>query len=112
MFAQGSTQVVEPGKSRDHTERMLPRFGVALQNLPNGAAIAGPQSPEGAEISVRGDPSSAAVVVAPAALVAGASVPLDHVGLNPTRSGFFSLLEAVGARVGVQQAPGKGPGQG
>jgi len=108
MFAQGSTQVVEPGKSRDHTERMLPRFGVALQNLPNGAAIAGPQSPEGAEISVPGDPSSAAFIMAAAALVAGSSVRLDNVGLNPTRSGFFSLLQAMGARVDIQHDAGKG----
>src|SRR5690625_4878181 len=101
MFAQGSTQVVEPGKSRDHTERMLPRFGVALQNLPNGAAIAGPQSPEGAEISVPGDPSSAAFIMASAALGAGSSVRLDNVGLNPTRSGVFSLLQSMGARVDI-----------
>lgn len=108
MFAQGPTRVIEPGKSRDHTERMLPQFGVAAQRLSNGAAITGPQSLKGAEISVPGDPSSAAFIMAAAALVAGSSVQLDNVGLNPTRSGFFSLLQAMGARVDIQHDASEG----
>src|SRR5690625_3698550 len=103
MFAQGSTRVIEPGHSRDHTERMLPRFGVAAQRLPNGAAITGPQSLKGAEISVPGDPSSAAFIMAAAALVAGSSVQLDNVGLNPTRSGFFSLLRSEIGRASCRE---------
>jgi 3-phosphoshikimate 1-carboxyvinyltransferase len=81
LFADGPVSVIEPGKSRDHTERLL-----------RGLAV-----PAG--IMVPGDVSSAAFWVAAALIVAGSEVRIRGVGLNPTRSGFLDILRRMGAEV-------------
>ncbi|NBD96391.1 MAG: 3-phosphoshikimate 1-carboxyvinyltransferase [Gammaproteobacteria bacterium] len=102
MFAEGETVVVEPGVSRDHTERMLPAFGVSLHNAEPGVAVRGGQVLSGARIDVPGDLSSAAFALAAGLLVEGSGLALDGVGLNPTRSGFVDIVRAMGASIGIE----------
>lgn len=101
LFAEGETVVVEPGVSRDHTERMLPAFGVNLHDGQPGVAVRGGQALSAARVQVPGDLSSAAFVVAAGLLVGRSGIELDGVGLNPTRSGFVDIVRAMGAKIDI-----------
>lgn len=84
LFADGETVVREPELSRDHTERMLAWLG---------------RPPQARPIRVPGDLSSAAFMMGAAMLVPGSEVTVVGVGVNPTRTGFLDVLEAMGAQV-------------
>jgi 3-phosphoshikimate 1-carboxyvinyltransferase len=111
LFADGPVAVVEPGRSRDHTERLFGACGVEVrvEDLAGGAArrrvgITPPGRLEvPAEIVVPGDISSAAFWVAAALVVPGSEVRIRGVGLNPTRSGFLDILRKMGAEVEVAE---------
>jgi 3-phosphoshikimate 1-carboxyvinyltransferase len=101
LSASGTTTVVEPMATRDHTERALPTFGLCCRVDGLAVSIDGGQrleAPNGV-LTVPGDPSSAAVWAAAAAALPGSSVTLASVGLNPHRLGFLSALERLGAIV-------------
>jgi 3-phosphoshikimate 1-carboxyvinyltransferase len=97
LFAEGSTTVVEGAPSRDHTERMLRRARVPFERDGLRSTVAQVDEFELDEITVPGDPSSAAFVVAAATLVQGSRVVIKDVGLNWTRTGFFRIAERMGA---------------
>ncbi len=101
IHANGRTTVCEPYPSRDHTERMLPAFGVGVERRGTCATVEGPARLEGCELSVPGDPSSAAFMVAAAVMVQGSDVILRDVALNETRTGFVRVLERMGASIEV-----------
>jgi 3-phosphoshikimate 1-carboxyvinyltransferase len=108
LRAQGRTKVTEPAASRDHTERMLPEFGVPveLDAAAHSAVLQGPAVPQAiASFAVPRDPSSAAFLVAAALLVPGSSIRLPGVSLNPTRAGFLRVLERMGASLEVMPFP-------
>ncbi len=112
LYAGGPCRVVEPGSSRDHTERMLAHLGAPVRSLPGGIVESDPSSWDrrllASEIAVPGDPSSAAFLLA-AALVAGADrVRVRGVCVNPTRTGFLDALAGMGARVSRRE--GEPPG--
>ncbi|RFF30908.1 3-phosphoshikimate 1-carboxyvinyltransferase [Wenzhouxiangella sediminis] len=102
LFAEGETVVVEPGVSRDHTERMLPAFGVGLHDGEPGVAVSGGQVLSGTRIKVPGDLSSAAFALAAGLLVGGSAIQLEGIGLNPTRSGFVDIVRHMGAQVAIE----------
>jgi 3-phosphoshikimate 1-carboxyvinyltransferase len=104
LRANGTTRVREPIASRDHTERMLGHMGVRLERFDDGVAVAGGQTLRGAEVPLPGDPSSAAFLIAAALLVPGSEVRIRDVGKNPTRAGFLTIIERMGARVAVENA--------
>ncbi len=97
--AKGRTLVTEPAPSRDHTERMLPAFGVEVGRdlATNTVWVDGPVIPRATSFSVPGDPSSAAFIVAAALLVPASSVRVENVSFNPTRLGFMDVLMRMGA---------------
>lgn len=95
LNAEGETVVVEPGISRDHTERMLPAFGASLQGRMPGIAVRGGQRLVGTRCDVPGDLSSAAFIIAAALLVGGSRIVINPVGLNPTRDGFLRVVEQM-----------------
>ncbi len=99
LFADGETVIHEPGPSRDHTERMLRWFGVQVESDGPRVRLAGGQSlharPE--PLVIPGDFSSAAFPLVAATLVPGSNVVLENVGVNPTRTGLYDLLAAMGA---------------
>lgn len=101
LRAAGATIVLEPAASRDHTERLLPAFGVGVERdtAALSASVGDPVSLCATDVAVPGDPSSAAFLVGAAALVPGSDVVLPEVALNPTRTGFLRVLERMGADV-------------
>jgi 3-phosphoshikimate 1-carboxyvinyltransferase len=101
LYADGRTRVRSPGPSRDHTERMLRTLGASLDVADDGLQVAldGPQTLTGAELEVPGDFSSAAFFLVAGCLGPGEGLMLENVGVNPTRTGLLTILEAMGARV-------------
>jgi 3-phosphoshikimate 1-carboxyvinyltransferase len=110
LFADGSVTVTEPGRSRDHTERLLKACGVevtieevcgelrrVMVEPPGTLRVPG-------EIKVPGDFSSAAFWVAAALVVPGSEVRVHKVGLNPTRTRFLDILNRMGAEVEIRGA--------
>jgi 3-phosphoshikimate 1-carboxyvinyltransferase len=110
MMASGSTTVVEPAPSRDHTERFLRRAGVPFTEEEGHGArmtIAQVDELELDPVKVPGDPSSAAFLVAAAILVSGSRAVVSDVCLNWTRTGFLRIAERMGAViVGDLEPPG------
>lgn len=104
LHASGGVCVTEPAPSRDHTERLLPAYGVVVKVDPSRhrASLCGPQRLNAADIVVPGDPSSAAFLVVAALLVPGSDVAVSGVSLNPTRIGFMRVLERMGANLEVR----------
>ena len=96
LYARGRTVVREPHLSRDHTERMLPAFGVELAG---DRAVTGGGRLQGAHVAVPGDISSAAFFLVAAALVPGSDLVLRNVGLNATRDGIVRVLQDMGADI-------------
>ncbi|HZV85502.1 MAG TPA: 3-phosphoshikimate 1-carboxyvinyltransferase [Brevundimonas sp.] len=105
LNASGDTVVYEPIPSRDHTERMLPGFGVDIRvaGLDDCVAIrlAGGQTLSGSTVSVPGDPSSAAFPLAAGLIVPGSEVMVEGVMLNPLRTGLFETWREMGADLTV-----------
>jgi len=102
--AAGETIIDIPGPARDHGERMLAAAGarIASEPLRDGGRqvrVAGGATLAAGTLRVPGDLSSAAFFLAGAAAVPGARVTAHGVGLNPTRTGFLDVLEAMGAAV-------------
>jgi 3-phosphoshikimate 1-carboxyvinyltransferase len=97
--ATGTTTVVEPAPTRDHTERMLPLFGARVERDGDGVRVEGPARLHAADVTVPGDLSAAAFLLVAAVLVPGSDVLLRGVGVNPTRTAFLDLLARAGAPV-------------
>lgn len=99
LFCDGTTTVVQPATTRDHTERMLEGFGLTLGGEGNVISIDGGQLPKGRDFHVPGDISSAAFWVVAAAARPGAKLIIRRVGLNPTRTAILDVVERMGATV-------------
>ncbi len=99
MQVEGETRIFEPHLSRDHSERMLRYFGVAVQQLPGGAQVTGPVNLQGREVEVPGDISSAAFFLVAALITPGSELLLKNVGVNPTRSGIIDILRQMGGHI-------------
>ena len=102
LLAEGPTTVVEPTPTRDHTERMLATFGAPIRRDGDRVSVTA-AALRGHEVRVCGDISSAAFLLAAAAGMPGSELTIEHVGLNPTRTGFLDVLRALGAEVDVRQ---------
>ncbi len=105
LFAEGETTVTEPKATRDHTERMLPLFGQAVERIdalkvslkPSGKLTA----PE-ATVMIPADPSSATFFAVAASLVAGSDVLLNSIGINPRRDGWRRVLADMQAELKLE----------
>ena len=102
LAAQGETVLIEPGPSRDHTERLLPAFGVELEQSGPKLRLRGGQQLHGGRFHVPGDLSSAAFMLAAGLLVPGSELCVDNVGINPSRDGVLRILEMMGADISWQ----------
>ncbi len=103
LHAGGTTKVNEPVATRNHTEIALAEFGAGISTKNGTIEIEGGRPLRGKEFHVPGDLSSAAFLAAAALCVPNSRIELKNVGLNPTRSGFLSLLQQMGAKVLVAQ---------
>ena len=102
LHADGKTRVTEPFKSRDHTELLLPAYGVAVETNAMTTGIQGGQQLLASDCSVPGDPSSAAFLLVAAALIEGSAVTINDVLLNPTRTGFIDVMRRMGADIEIK----------
>ena len=101
---EGRLTYTEPVLSRDHTERMLGAMGVQLVRSqdPSGAhtiQLDGPQTPQAIDVDVPGDISSAAFFLVAGSIVAGSEIVVEHVGVNPSRTGVLDVLVDMGADI-------------
>lgn len=102
LNAPGTTTVIEPEPTRDHTENMLRHFGASVEVEKTKAGgriirLAGQPEFRPATIAVPGDPSSAAFPMVAALIVPGSEITLQNVGMNPLRTGVFTTLQEMGA---------------
>ena len=113
LAAPGETTVIEREATRDHTERMGRAFGadIRTQAQPNGEThitVKGEVELTGRDITVPGDPSSAAFLAAAAVIVPGSDVTIRGVLVNPTRTGFYTTLKEMGGDVSFTNAREEG----
>ncbi|PLR82782.1 3-phosphoshikimate 1-carboxyvinyltransferase [Bacillus canaveralius] len=101
LQAEGETSVIEPSKTRDHTERMLQQFGGNVDIDGLSVKVTGGQQLKAVNIDVPGDVSSAAFFLVAAAITPNSELVLHNVGLNPTRTGILDVLEQMGADIKI-----------
>ena len=116
LYAEGKTCVTEPAVTRDHTERMLKAFGCHVEtgaSIEKGATasestigasticITGPAKLIASDIDVPADISSAAFFMVGASIAANSDIILQHVGVNPTRTGVIDILKLMGADISL-----------
>lgn len=101
LQAQGTTRVIQPQPSRDHTERLLRHFGAAVGDESGCIAVDGGVELTGGRVQVPGDLSAAAFLLVAASVVPESLVVIRDVGMNPTRTGIIQVLEMMGASVEV-----------
>jgi 3-phosphoshikimate 1-carboxyvinyltransferase len=93
LYCDGETTVVEPGKSRDHTERMLRASGVDVRTDGKKVSVTGIAKLTPLDMTVPGDFSSAAFFIVAGLLVPGSEVLIKNVGINTTRTGLLDILQ-------------------
>lgn len=106
LEADGETVLIEPERSRDHTERMLGAFGAAIDEVEVGGVMhprVRASKLTAANIYVPGDPSSAAFPAAAALIVAKSEVRIEDVLVNPLRLGFYETLLEMGAKLSYEE---------
>lgn len=102
LYAEGITRITEPAPTRDHTERMLEGFGYPLRrDSERTVALYGGGRLTGTTIDVPADISSAAFFLVGASIAPGSDLVLEHVGVNPTRTGVIDILRLMGANIEV-----------
>jgi 3-phosphoshikimate 1-carboxyvinyltransferase len=99
LAADGITTVEEPAQTRDHTERLLREFGAPVERSGNKLSIQGGAELHSCQLFVPGDISSAVFFIAAAVALPGSDLLIRDVGLNPTRTGFLTALQTMGAEI-------------
>ena len=103
LFAAGQTAVVEPIRTRDHSELALRAFGAELYQQGNEARIAGGQRLQAIEAVIPGDISSAAFFLCAAGLFPGSQLMIEDLLMNPTRARLLDILILMGIGISVTQ---------
>jgi len=99
MLAHGVTTIREPVKTRDHTERMLAAFNAGLRYEGNSITVMPEPGMTGQQVCVPGDISSAAFFIVMASILPGSDLLIQHVGVNPTRTGMIDVLRSMGGAI-------------
>jgi len=99
LYAEGTTTVTEPHKSRDHTETMLAGFGCDVEVNGLQVSVKGLPQLKGQRIQVPADISSAAFLMVLGLCHTDADFVLQNVSINPTRDGVIKILQAMGGRL-------------
>ncbi len=107
LFAEGTTKITEPRKSRDHTERLFRHFGIPVREEGSSVVLQGRSVgqvgrigwPGAKELTVAGDLSAAAFFLVGATIVPGSDVTITGVGVNSTRTGLLEILREMGADI-------------
>jgi 3-phosphoshikimate 1-carboxyvinyltransferase len=96
LRAEGEVEVIEPARSRDHSENMLTAFGCDVIREGDSIRLGAKRALKAAPVAVPGDPSSAAFPLVAALLVPGSEVKVRAVMVNPLRTGLFETLREMG----------------
>lgn len=103
LHAAGETTVIEKEATRDHTERMLRFFGADVRTIEKDGltriTVKGHAELAGRDVTVPGDPSSAAFLACAGLIVPGSDITIEGVLVNPTRTGLYTTLQAMGGDV-------------
>lgn len=99
LYAEGKTQVIEPAPTRDHTERMLRGFGYDVNSNGREITLKGGGHLQGGKLEVPADISSAAFYMVAACIAKDSDLCIEHVGVNPTRTGIIDILRLMGADI-------------
>lgn len=102
LYAEGKTTVTEPAPTRDHTERMLRGFGYSVSVDGATASVESGGKLKATHIEVPADISSAAFFLVAASIAEGSELVLEHVGINPTRTGVIDILRLMGADIRLE----------
>ncbi|KRV81732.1 bifunctional prephenate dehydrogenase/3-phosphoshikimate 1-carboxyvinyltransferase [Pseudomonas citronellolis] len=102
LYAAGETSVTEPAPTRDHTERMLRGFGYPVEVEGSTAKVESGHKLSATNIEVPADISSAAFFLVAASIAEGSEIVLEHVGINPTRTGVIDILKLMGADITLE----------
>ncbi|OCR26298.1 3-phosphoshikimate 1-carboxyvinyltransferase [Pseudomonas syringae] len=102
LYAEGKTSVIEPAPTRDHTERMLRGFGYPVSVDGSVVSVESGGGLTATRIEVPADISSAAFFMVAASITEGADLLLEHVGINPTRTGVIQILRLMGADITLE----------
>ncbi|MGB7931885.1 MAG: 3-phosphoshikimate 1-carboxyvinyltransferase [Gammaproteobacteria bacterium] len=101
LYASGTTCISEPAPTRDHTERMLAGMGYPLQRASGRVCLEGGNALQGITIDIPADISSTAFFLVGASIAPGSDLVLEHVGMNPTRTGIIDILMRMGADIRI-----------
>ena len=99
LYADGETVVREPAPTRDHSERMLRAFGCEVESTDSVIRMRGRQTLTACDVEVPADVSSAAFFMVAASIAPASDITLQHVGINPTRTGVIDILRLMGAEI-------------
>jgi 3-phosphoshikimate 1-carboxyvinyltransferase len=102
LYAEGTTEVIEPHPTRDYTERMLRAFGWPIEFSPGHAKLEGGHRLRATDVAVPADFSSAAFFLVAASIQPGSTLRLPAVGLNPRRTGLLEALRLMGADIHIE----------
>ncbi|MGH8352938.1 MAG: bifunctional prephenate dehydrogenase/3-phosphoshikimate 1-carboxyvinyltransferase [Pseudomonas sp.] len=102
LYAAGETSVTEPAPTRDHTERMLRGFGYPVAVDGSTATVESGHTLTATHIEVPADISSAAFFLVAASIAEGSELVLEHVGINPTRTGVIDILRLMGGDISLE----------
>ncbi|WP_159974067.1 bifunctional prephenate dehydrogenase/3-phosphoshikimate 1-carboxyvinyltransferase [Pseudomonas sp. 8Z] len=102
LYASGKTSVTEPAPTRDHTERMLRGFGYPVNVEGSTASVESGHALSATRIEVPADISSAAFFLVAASIAEGSELVLEHVGINPTRTGVIDILKLMGGDITLE----------
>jgi 3-phosphoshikimate 1-carboxyvinyltransferase len=102
LYAEGKTTVTEPAPTRDHTERMLRGFGYSVDSNGPVASLQSGGKLTATRIEVPADISSAAFFLVAASIAEGSELVLEHVGINPTRTGVIDILRLMGGDITLE----------
>ena len=102
LYANGTTSVQEPSKSRDHTERMFRFFGLDIAEEGTTVTVRGRQHLHArGPLDIPADISSAAFFIVAASIVPGSDITIQNVGVNPTRTGVVDVLLQMGGDISL-----------
>jgi len=102
LFARGWTTVIEPTKSRDHTEKLLEYMGADVKIKENYVSVHGFSSLKPVQIQIPGDVSSAAFFIVAASIVPDSKLVIKNVGVNPTRTGIIDVLNKMNGNIKIE----------
>ena len=102
IFAEGETEIIEPQKTRDHTERMLKHLGSPLKTNGDSIFVSPVEKLNPSKLNIPSDISSAAFFIVAALINKGSEIILRNVGLNTARTGILDILKRMGGWVEIE----------